>query len=98
MAGGDWQNYVMYFKLQIKNQYGIINSKYETKPEYVWDSKKEDYKGLRDCYVIIPPVEAGNKLVKTEKGWTAYDNSDCDKEKQKDIRITDDDKKQHGNG
>jgi hypothetical protein len=98
-AGGDWEMPVMYFRLEFKNEYGIIKGdewKKSHKPEYVWDLER-NYKGLYHCYIIIPPVEAGNKLRKGSKGdkyeWYAYDNLEISKAEEKGIRINDEDKK-----
>ncbi len=95
-AGGDWEMPVMYFRIEFTHDYSIIRSseeKKDKKPEYIWD-KKPSYDGLYHSFVIIPPVEAGNKLKKTDSGkYRAYDNSELSKEEEKKIRITDADKK-----
>lgn len=87
-AGGDWQQAVLYFKIQIESGsiYGLVNSKYYSNPEYVWDFEKSPT--IRDCYVIIPPLDAGNLLQKTEIGYCAYNNDESN------INITADNKKQ----
>jgi hypothetical protein len=91
-AGGDWERPVMYIRFEISSHYGLINSKYQTNPKYIWDLEQED-KSLYKCYVVIPPVEAGNKLVKYEKGWRAYTDEDITGDEGKKLKITDDDKK-----
>jgi hypothetical protein len=99
-AGGDWEMPVMYFRLEFTSDYSIMCSDDEMKklkPEFVWDLPR-DYKGLYHNYCIIPPVEAGNKLVKGESDsgkydWFAYQNNDLSKEDEKKARITDEDKK-----
>lgn len=85
-AGGDWECPVMYFKIEFTHDYNVVSfGRKLSAPKYVWDIKDEDYSGLTKHYVIIPGIENGNHLVKTEKGYTA-----CDA--QADIRITDKDK------
>lgn len=92
-AGGDWEMPVLYFRLEFTQQYGIISNKYEKNPEYVWDLER-DYKGLYHSFCLIPPIEAGNKLVKGEEGkFFAYQNSEISKEEEKKARITDEDKR-----
>lgn len=95
-AGGDWEMPVMYFRIEFTHQYGIISNKYEKNPEYVWDLKR-DISSLYHNFILIPPVEAGNKLVKSESNsgkydWFAYQNSEISKEEEKEARITDVDK------
>lgn len=94
-AGGDWQYPAMYFKIELNTQYGIISNKYEASPEYVWDVKqKYDDKGyskLTHCHVLIPPIEAGNPLIKTEKGYSAYDEGYVrNNNLKKEVKIDDD--------
>jgi hypothetical protein len=96
-AGGDWEMSVMYFRIEFTHQYGILSDKYQKKPEYVWDLKR-DYSGLYHSFVLIPPVEAGNKLIKGESDsgkydWFTYQNNDLSKEEEKLARITDVDRK-----
>lgn len=96
-AGGDWEMPVMYFRLQIINEYGLIKSddwKKSHKPEYIWDMENKGE--LRNCYVIIPPIDAGNKLKKADSDkyeWRAFDNSEVSREQEKEIRLKDEDKK-----
>jgi hypothetical protein len=92
MAGGDWEHPVMYIKFELTSDYGLVRSDYESNPKYIWDLNQED-KSLSKCYIAIPPVEAGNKLVKYEKGWRAYTDEDITGDEGKNIKITDDDKK-----
>lgn len=74
-AGGDWEWPVMYFKIQFDNKYDIISCIPEKKPKHIW--QLDDPKNvLNRCYVIIPPADAGNKLVKTDSGWRAYQDDD----------------------
>jgi hypothetical protein len=91
-AGGDWEHPVMYFKFEIASQYGLLSGEYEKNPKYIWDLKQEDKK-LYKCYVVIPPVEAGNKLVQYENGWRAYTDDDITGNVGKKLKITDEDKK-----
>ncbi len=99
-AGGDWENPVLYFRLEFTHDYGIMRSSDEMKnkkPEYVWDTeRKNKYQGLYHCYCIIPPNEAGNKLQKVsdrEIEWRAWDSNEIPKEKEKELRISDEDKR-----
>jgi hypothetical protein len=99
-AGGDWEMPVMYFRVEFTHQYGLVSNKYCDNPEYVWDVGNEDGNlpsGKK--YVLIPPVEAGNKLVKGESDsgkydWFAYQNSDITAEEEKEARITDTDRRE----
>jgi hypothetical protein len=88
LAGGDWQCPVLYFKIQIESGscYGLVNQKYYANPKYIWDFEKSPV--IRDCYVVIPPLDAGNLLKKTETGYCAYNNDESN------IKITADNKKQ----
>jgi hypothetical protein len=97
-AGGDWEMPVMYFRLEFTHDYGIIKSnnwKKNHKPEFIWDL--ENHNKLHNSFVLIPPIEVGNKLIKGNKNdkynWYAYRNSDLPKEKEKFVKITDIDKK-----
>jgi hypothetical protein len=100
-AGGDWEYPVLYFRLQINSDYGIIKSDEWMKthePEYIWDLPATKKMELYKCYCIIPPVEAGNKLIKVDKKsgdyeWMAYQADGMTKEEEKLARITDADKK-----
>lgn len=90
-AGGDWEYPVMYFRIEFTHQYGLISNKYEKNPEYVWDLKR-DYSGLYHSFCLIPPIEAGNKLVKGEKGKLfAYQDNDMSDEDRKKAEITPED-------
>lgn len=93
-AGGDWEWPVMYFKVQFTHNYFLNQPEYFKNPEYIWDLKK-DYKGVPNGYVLIPPVEHGNKLVKTDKGWRAYTEEDF--EKGNEPKITKEDEKKAWN-
>jgi hypothetical protein len=97
-AGGDWEMPVLYFRLEFTHDYGIMKSddwKKSHKPEYVWDLPK-DIGGLYHNFVIIPPVEAGNKLIKGDTKdkaeWYAYHNSEMSEEEQKRVSLSDADK------
>jgi hypothetical protein len=96
-AGGDWEIPVLYFRLEFTHDYGIVRFGKGRKVEYVWDLEKKKAGGLSNCYVIIPPNEAGNKLQKGSKEdkseWFAYTDHDTPKEKLKELRITDADKR-----
>lgn len=87
-AGGDWEFPLLYFKIELTNNYGLTNSKYEKNPEYVWDLKS-DYSGLYKNYVIIPPVEAGNKFKQKNNSGMAFTDEDDEYEN---LEITDKDK------
>ena len=92
-AGGDWEMPVMYFRIEFTHQYGLISSKYAENPEYVWDDDR-DGKGFGRRFILIPPVEAGNSLVKGESDsgkydWFAYQNSEISKEEEKEARLDD---------
>ena len=98
IAGGDWEMGAMYFRIEFTHQYGLISTEYSKDPEFVWDvaDKHGNLKG-GNKYCLIPPVEAGNKLVKgkSDSGkydWFAYQNGELPKEKEKEARITDADK------
>lgn len=94
IAGGDWETGVIYFRVEFTHDYGVFNVKWESKPEFVFDTK--DYSGHKFC--IIPPVEAGNKLIKYEDSndkydYHAYQNAELTKEEEKEAYVTDADKK-----
>lgn len=93
-AGGDWQNPVMYFKIEFANQYNIIKDKYKDDPKFVWDVER---KNSSRHFVIIPPVEAGNALKKLDNDrWCAFDGEDdsknASKEQKELMNISKDDK------
>lgn len=98
-AGGDWERPVMYFRLEFTHDYFYGNNdNFKNKPEFIWDLDKKSYAGLYDCYVIIPPVEAGNALTKgkSDSGkydWFAYQNDGLTDEEEKEAEITDAKKK-----
>lgn len=77
-AGGDWESAVFYFRIEFVHDYGIKKHKCKEKPEYIWDTEFKNPIS-NNHYVIIPPVEVGNVLKKTDDGWVAYGNSDEDK-------------------
>jgi hypothetical protein len=102
-AGGDWENPIIYFRIEFTHEYGIFRSDKEmkdNKPEYVWDLPR-NYSGLYRSFCIIPPNEAGNKLEKRSDNedieWAAYDSNDIPKEKEKELRITTEDKRKAWN-
>lgn len=95
IAGGDWQHPVMYFKIELTHDYSLKGSEHYDKKEFPWDS--DDYYGKR--YVMIPPVEAGNKFTKCEScdnyDYIAWDD-DMAYEKgieDEELKISDLDKK-----
>ena len=97
-AGGEWENMVLYFRIEFTHQYGVINNKYCKDPEYVWDVGDEDGNlNSGRQFVLIPPNEAGNKLQKGDKDnkseWYAYQNSEMTDKQEKELRITDNDKR-----
>ena len=65
-AGGDWEQPVLYFKLEFVNKYCELQ---DTTKKYIWNTDKVNK--LNRCFVIIPD-ETINKLFKTDKGFTAY--------------------------
>jgi len=91
-AGGDWENPVMYFRIEFISQYSLLSSDYQSNPEYVWDVKNNTSNRKN---VLIPPIEAGNHLAKTEKGYCAHtgDSLKTLNLTDKDVRITDEDKR-----
>lgn len=92
-AGGDWEWPVMYFRVQFVHDYGIRNNKYYQNPKFIWDNENS-HSDLHNCYVIIPPIEAGNKLVKGEKGhYRAYNDEEITKENKKTAAITEEDER-----
>jgi len=98
-AGGDWEMPVMYFRLEITHDYFYGKLKKSGEQKYTFNLDDPNYeKKLSKCYVIIPPVEAGNKLVKYDDNakdkydWMAYQDSSPPKEIEKDLQITDGDK------
>jgi len=100
MAGGDWEMPVMYFRLEFTRQYFYGKLKKTENPQYTFEVDRSRVK-LHKCYVVIPPTEAGNKLVNhTGEGsrgsktydWHAYQNDELSKEQEKEARITDSDK------
>jgi len=92
IAGGDWENPVMYFRIEFISQYNLLLADYQKNPEYIWDVKTNTSNKKN---VLIPPIEAGNKLVKYKDGFTAYTDDSIHELglKDNDIRITDQDKK-----
>jgi hypothetical protein len=100
-AGGDWECPVMYFRIELTTQYGLIDVKYQKNPKYIWDFETK-YDGLTSCYVMIPPVEAGNKLTKNYEDssngspdkheWFAYQNDGLSDEDEEKANITDADR------
>lgn len=99
IAGGDWEMGVLYFRIEFTHQYGLLSNKFSKDPEFVWDvGDKEGYLSTGKRFVLIPPVEAGNKLIKGESDsgkydWHAYQNSELSKEEEKEARLTDNDKR-----
>jgi hypothetical protein len=66
-AGGDWENPVFYFRVQLKSGYANRNGK-----SLLGDKS----------FVFIPAKHEGNfHLVKTDRGWTAPDGDKKDKTK-----------------
>lgn len=95
IAGGDWEMAVMYFRLEFTRDY-FDNTIKSDSPKYAWEQSTRYDRKLYKCYVVIPPVEAGNKLQKIDDDpkyeWGAYDNDELTDEQQKSVRITDSDK------
>lgn len=97
-AGGDWEMPVLYFRLEFTHDYFYGNKKFNNDPEFIWDLDRKSYEGLYDCYIIIPPQEAGNTLTKGESDsgkyeWFAYQNGELSKEEEKEAELTDAKKK-----
>jgi hypothetical protein len=98
-AGGDWEMPVMYFRVEFTHDYFYGKLWKNTKdPKYSFEVEKKPGKKLYKCYVIIPPAEAGNKIIKGESSsgkydWHAYQNDGLTKEDEKIARITDADEK-----
>ena len=90
-ACGDWEQSVMYFRIQIVYSGNLTDNIYKESPRYIFDYKFDDT-NMRNCFVLIPPVEAGNKLIKTDKGWRAYQDDDITKDNQKTVSIKKEDK------
>lgn len=82
-AAGDWEFPVLYFKIEFIHQYNVIDVKYSENPIFVWDLKdKIDSRK----FVLIPPIEAGNKLYKNDKGnYQAHTDETIN---SKDYKIT----------
>lgn len=97
-AGGDWEMPVMYFRVEFTHNYFYGKLARSGKTDYTFYLDDPHYKKkLRNCYVIIPPAEAGNKIIKGDGDsgkydWFAYQNNDLSKEDEKMARITDADK------
>ena len=91
IAGGDWECPVMYFKVEITSEYGIITKDYN---EHVFDGEFEVGNPLNKCHVLIPGEDINN-LAKTDHGWTAHtdDSLRAAGLKIRDVKITDEDKK-----
>ena len=97
-AGGDWEMPVLYFRLEFTHDYFYGNKRFNDDPKFIWDLDKKSYEGLYDCYIIIPPAEAGNAILKGEGSsgkydWHAYQNSELSKEEEKEASLTDAKKK-----
>lgn len=95
VAGGDWENMVMYFRVEFTHEYMYSNKKNDKNPKYITDKEPKVGEKLNKCYVFIPTIEGGNPLFKTEKGYTAYTEEYLKKDglKDKDVKITDERKK-----
>lgn len=97
-AGGDWEMPVMYFQVEFTYNHFGNKLKKTNEPKYTFEVDRGFDEKLSRCYVIIPPAEVGNKLIKgnSESGdydWFAYQNNDLSTEEEKNARITDADKK-----
>ena len=102
-AGGDWEMPVMYFRVEFTHDYFYGNLKDTADPKYTFEVDRGFGQKLSNCYVVIPPVEAGNKITKTHEDsssgspskydWFAYQNNELSTEDEKNIRITNADKK-----
>ena len=97
-AGGDWEMPVMYFRVEFTHDYfyGKLWKGVED-PKYTFELEKKPGKKLYKSYVIIPPAEVGNKIIRGESDsskydWFAYQNDGLSKEEEKTARITDTDK------
>ena len=99
-AGGDWEYPVMYFRLEFTHDYFYGNKRFRDNPEFIWDLDKKPKSKLNDDFVIIPPAEVGNKIIKKnddytgkDYDWFAYQDNDMTKEDKKLAEITDADEK-----
>ena len=98
-AGGDWEMPVMYFRVEFTHDYFYGKLwKGQEDPKYTFQTEKKPGKKLYKSYVIIPPSEAGNKIIKGDSDsgkydWFAYQNDGLSKEEEKEARITDQNKK-----
>lgn len=98
-AGGDWEMEVMYFRVEFTHDYFYGRPwKGVTDPKYTFELEKKPGKKLYKSYVIIPPAEAGNKIIKGESDsgkydWFAYQNDSLSTEEEKEAQITDQNKK-----
>ena len=97
-AGGDWEMGVLYFRVEFTHDYFYGKLwKGVSDPKYTFELEKKPGKKLYKSYVIIPPAEAGNKIIKGESDsgkydWFAYQNDGLSKEEEKEARITDSNK------
>lgn len=88
-AGGDWENLVMYFRIEFTHSYFYKDK--ESDPEFVWDLPS-DYSTMTNKYVIIPGPDI-NHLAKSKAGYTAH-TDDSIRElgiKDSDTKITEED-------
>jgi len=97
-AGGDWEMPVMYFRVEFTHNHFGGKLKKTNDPKYTFEVDRGFNEKLSRCYVVIPPAEVGNKLIKGESDsgnydWFAYQNNDLSTEDEKNARITDADKK-----
>jgi len=97
-AGGDWEMEVMYFRVEFTHEYFYNNIKKIKDLKYTFEVDRKSGKKLSKCYIIIPPAEAGNKIIRGESDsgkydWFAYQNDELSKEDEKIARITPVDKK-----
>jgi len=97
-AGGDWEMPVMYFRVEFTHDYFYGDVKRTKDPKYTFQVDDKTYSGLNKCFVVIPPGEVGNKIIKGESDsgkydWFAYQNDELSKEGEKLAQITDADKR-----
>lgn len=94
-AGGDWEMPVLYFRLEITHDYGVIRFP-SPKIEHVFDVEERPIKNreMNHKYVLIPDIENGNFLVSNDKGgYRAYTDEDLKKEGLQSKDVKPDEKK-----
>lgn len=89
-AGGDWEEPVMYFKVQFVHDYGILRKRDNV--EYAWDVKDRAVdSNMHRCYALIPGPDINPLSPVSGGGYTAYTNERLSDEgkSRDDVKITD---------